>query len=50
MLSNLIIHYVAEGQKMEDTHEIEAVEAQENLDNAPVKKQEARDEMLSRHR
>ncbi|KNA19994.1 hypothetical protein SOVF_056320 [Spinacia oleracea] len=35
---------------MEDTHEIEAVEAQENLDNAPVKKQEARDEMLSRHR
>lgn len=35
---------------MEDKHEKEVVDAQENLDNAPVEKQETRDEMLSRHR
>ncbi|XP_021756953.1 OTU domain-containing protein 6B-like [Chenopodium quinoa] len=35
---------------MEGSHEIEVAEAQENLDNVPVEKQETRDEMLSRHR
>lgn len=35
---------------MEGSHEIEAVAAQENLENASVKNEETRDEMLSRHR
>ncbi|XP_048495960.1 OVARIAN TUMOR DOMAIN-containing deubiquitinating enzyme 5 [Beta vulgaris subsp. vulgaris] len=35
---------------MEHSHEEEVVKAEENLNEVPVKKEETRDEMLSRHR